>query len=194
MKTIVAVLLAVSITSLGCKEKAMQERKGIITMKGNPLTLLGKGVKVGNSAPDFEVVANDMSAVTLSSYHGKVCIITSVPSLDTSVCDIETRRFNEEAGKLGSDVAVLTISMDLPFAQKRWCGAAGVKNVQTFSDYRDASFGKAYGVLIKELRLLARAVFVVDKKGVIRYIQIVNETASEPNYEAALNAVKGLEK
>jgi len=194
MKKIAVVLLVVSITNLGCKENAMQERRGVITMKGKPLTLLGKGLKVGDSAPDFEVVANDMSAVKFSSYHGKVCIIASVPSLDTSVCDIETRRFNEEAGKLGGDVVVLTISMDLPFAQKRWCGAAGVKNVQTLSDHRDASFGKAYGVLIKELRLLARAVFVVDKNGTIRYIQIVNELASEPNYEAALKAVKGLEK
>ncbi len=185
---IVAILLA------GCKENTMKEPKRTVTMKGNPLTLSGSEVKVGDTAPDFEVVANDMSVVKFSSYHGKVCIITSVPSLDTSVCDIETRRFNEEAGKLGSDVAVLTISMDLPFAQKRWCGAAGVKNVQTLSDHRDASFGKAYGVLIKELRLLARAVFVVDKNGTIRYIQIVNEVASEPNYEAALNAVKGLEK
>ncbi|MFA5252816.1 MAG: thiol peroxidase [Phycisphaerae bacterium] len=172
----------------------MQERKGIITMKGKPLTLLGKGINIGDSAPDFEVTANDMSAVKFSSYRGKMCIICSVPSLDTSVCDIETRRFNEEAGKLGSDVKVLTISMDLPFAQKRWCGAAGVQNVQTLSDYRDASFGNAYGVLIKELRLLARAVFVVDKNGTIRYIQIVNETASEPNYEAVLEAVKVLEK
>jgi thiol peroxidase len=163
-------------------------------MKGNPFTLVGKEVKVGDTAPNFEVVANDMSVVKFSSYRGKICIICSVPSLDTSVCDMETRRFNEEAGKLGSDVAVLTISMDLPFAQKRWCGAAGVKNVQTLSDYREASFGEAYGVLIKELRLLARAVFVVDKKGTIRYIQIVKEVASEPNYEAALNAVKGLEK
>jgi thiol peroxidase len=172
----------------------MQERKGIITMKGKPLTLLGKEVKVGDSAPDCEVTANDMSAVKLSSYRGKVCIICSVPSLDTSVCDVETRRFNEEAGKLGSDVKVLTISMDLPFAQKRWCGAAGVQNVQTLSDYRDASFGKAYGVLIKELRLLARAVFVVDKNGTIRYIQIVKEVATEPDYKAALEVVKGLEK
>ncbi|MBN1392253.1 MAG: thiol peroxidase [Sedimentisphaerales bacterium] len=172
----------------------MEEQKRTVTMKGTPLTLLGKEVKVGDSAPDFEVIANDMSAVRFSSYQGKVCIITSVPSLDTSVCDIETRRFNEEADKLGSDVTVLTISMDLPFAQKRWCGAAGVENVQTLSDYREASFGKAYGVLIKELQLLARAVFVVDKKGTIRYIQIVKETASEPDYEAALNAVKGLEK
>jgi thiol peroxidase len=194
MKTIAVALLLVSVTNLGCKENFMQERKGIITMKGKPVTLVGNEVKLGQKAPDFEVVANDMSAVKLSSYRGKVCIITSVPSLDTSVCDIETRRFNEEAGKLGSDVVVLTISMDLPFAQKRWCGAAGVKNVQTLSDHRDASFGKAYGVLIKELRLLARSVFVVDKGGTIRYIQIVNEVASEPDYEAALKAVKGLEK
>lgn len=172
----------------------MQERKGIITMKGNPLTLVGKEVKVGDSSPDCEVIANDMSAVRLSSYRGKICIITSVPSLDTSVCDMETRRFNEEAGNLGSGVVVLTISMDLPFAQKRWCGAAGVQNVQTLSDYRDASFGKAYGVLIKELRLLARAVFVVDKNGTIRYIQIVREVATEPDYNAVLGAVKGLEK
>jgi thiol peroxidase len=172
----------------------MQERKGVITMKGKPLTLLGNEVKVGDSAPDCEVVTNDMSKVKLSSYRGKICIICSVPSLDTSVCDTETRRFNEEAGKLGSDVKVLTISMDLPFAQKRWCGAAGVQNVQTLSDYRDASFGKAYGVLIKELRLLARAVFVVDKNGTIRYIQLVKEVATEPDYNAVLEAVKGLKK
>jgi thiol peroxidase len=155
---------------------------------------VGNEVKVGQLAPDFEVIDNDMSSVKLSSFRDKVCIICSVPSLDTSVCDKETRRFNEEAGKLGSDVAVLTISMDLPFAQKRWCGAAGVENVQTLSDHRDASFGKAYGVLIKELRLLARAIFVLDKNGTIRYIQIVKELASEPDYEAALRAVKGLEK
>src|SRR4030042_1166408 len=178
MRTIVVLLLSVTVTISGCKENNMQERRGVITMKGNPLTLLGKEVKVGNSAPDFEVVANDMSVVKFSSYQGKVCIITSVPSLDTSVCDMETRRFNEEAGKLGGDVAVLTISMDLPFAQKRWCGAAGVENVQTLSDYREASFGKAYGVLIKDLRLLARAVFVVDKTGVVRYVQVRQEIST----------------
>ncbi|MDD5326818.1 MAG: thiol peroxidase [Phycisphaerae bacterium] len=172
----------------------MEGQKRTVTMKGKPLTLVGKELKVGDAAPDFEVVANDLSAVKLSSFKGKVCIITSVPSLDTAVCDIETRRFNEEAGKLGSDVVVLAISMDLPFAQKRWCGAAGAKNVRTLSDYRDASFGNAYGVLIKELRLLARAVFVLNKDGVIRYIQIVNEIATEPDYNAALEAVKGLKK
>jgi thiol peroxidase len=163
-------------------------------MKGNPLTLVGNEVKVGEPAPDFEVLDNDLKPLKLSSFRGKVCIISSVPSLDTSICDIETRRFNEEAGKLGSDVVVLTISMDLPFAQKRWCGAAGVNNVQTLSDHREASFGKAFGVLIQELRLLARAVFIVDGDGIIRYMQIVNELSSEPDYEAALDAVKGLEK
>jgi thiol peroxidase len=161
-------------------------------MKGKPITLLGETIKVGQKAPDFEVVANDLSPVKLSSFAGKTCIIASVPSLDTSVCDMETHRFNEEAGKLGGDVVVLTISMDLPFAQKRWCGAAGVKNVQTLSDHRDASFGKAYGVLIKDLRLLARAVFVVDKKGIVCYVQIVPEIATEPDYNAVLKAVKEL--
>jgi thiol peroxidase len=168
----------------------MQERKTVVTMKGNPLTLVGKGVKVGETSPDFEVVANDLSAVRLSSFRGKVCLVLSVPSLDTGVCDLQTRKFNEQAKALGGDVVVLTISMDLPFAQKRWCGAAGVENVQTLSDHRKAEFGNAFGVLIKELRLLARAVFVVDAKGVIRYIQIVDELTNEPDYEAALGALK----
>lgn len=170
----------------------MKERKGLITMKGSPLTLVGNEVKVGDAAPDFEVVANDLSLVRLSAFRGKVCIISSVPSLDTAVCDTMTRRFNEEAGKLGDEVAVLTISMDLPFAQKRWCGAAGVNNVQTLSDHRNASFATAYGVLIKKLRLLARAVFVVDKDGVIRHIEVVDELTNEPDYEAVLKAVKRL--
>jgi thioredoxin-dependent peroxiredoxin len=176
----------------GCKENIMEERKGLVTMKGKPVILVGQAIKVGQKSPDFEVTANDLSPVKFSSYAGKVCIIASVPSLDTAVCDIETRKFNEKAAGLGSDVVVLTISMDLPFAQKRWCGAAGIKNVQTLSDYRDASFGNAYGVLIKDLRLLARAVFVVDKKGVVRYLQIVPEIATEPDYEAVLKAAKEL--
>lgn len=170
----------------------MKERTGLVTMKGNPVTLIGDEVRTGQKAPDAELVANDLSAVKLSSFGGKVRIITSVPSLDTPVCDMETRRFNEEAGRLGSDVAVLTVSMDLPFAQKRWCGAAGVQNVRTLSDHRDAGFGKSYGVLIKDLRLLARAVFVVDKDGVVRYQELVREIASEPNYEAALKAARDL--
>ena len=170
----------------------MKEQKRTVTMKGRPLTLMGNEVKTGQQAPDFEVIANDMSSVTLSSFNGKVRIICSVPSLDTSVCDTETRRFNMEAQRLGDDVAVLTISMDLPFAQKRWCGAAGVENVQTLSDHRKAEFSNAFGVLIKELRLLARAVFVVDADGIIRYMQIVNELTDEPDYDAALKAAKEL--
>jgi thiol peroxidase len=167
----------------------MAERPGIITMKGHPLTLMGQEVNVGAQAPDFEVLANDLSPFKLSSLKGKVAIICSVPSLDTPTCDIETRWFNEEAAKLGPDVEVLTISMDLPFAQRRWCGAAGVDRVKTYSDHREAAFGLAYGVLIKELRLLARAVFVVDKAGVLRYVQLVKEVANEPNYDEALKAV-----
>ncbi len=171
------------------EENTMKKQKRTVTMKGKPLTLAGNEIITGQPAPDCEVIANDMTPVNLSSFKGKVCIVCSVPSLDTSVCDMETRRFNKEAGRLGANVVVLTISMDLPFAQKRWCGAAGIKNVQTLSDYRDASFGKAYGVLIKELRLLARAIFVVDKKGIVRYVQIVDELANEPDYDAALEAV-----
>lgn len=188
------VFMAVSIifgTIIGCERSmTMQERKGVITMKGNPLTLTGAEVKVGQKAPDFTVAGNDLSPVRLSSYAGKVLIISSVPSLDTGVCDVMTRRFNEEAGNLGKDVVVLTISMDLPFAQKRWCGAAGVTHVTTLSDYQTADFGNKYGLLIKELRLLARAVLVVDKTGVIRYVQIVPEIATEPDYAAALKAAK----
>ncbi len=168
----------------------MKERAGMITMKGNPLTLIGDELKVGDAAPDVEMLDNDLSSVKLSSFIGKVCVISSVPSLDTPVCDMETRRFNEEAGKLGADVAILTVSMDLPFAQKRWCGAAGVDRLTTLSDHRDAAFGKAYGVLIKELRLLARAVFVVDREGSIQYIQLVKELTEEPDYEPVLDAVK----
>ncbi len=167
----------------------MTERKGIVTFKGGPLTLLGPAPVLGAKAPDVTVLANDLTPVALSSYQGKAVILVTVPSLDTPVCDTETRRFNEEAGKLPG-VKVLTVSMDLPFAQKRWCGAAGVENVQTLSDHRDASLGMAYGLLIKELRLLARAVIVIDKKGVIRYIQVVPEVTQEPDYASALEAAR----
>ncbi len=171
----------------------MAERTGAVTMMGNPMTLAGNEVTVGQKAPDAELVANDLGAAKLSALcQGKVCIIISVPSLDTPVCDTETRRFNEEAGKIGEGLAVLTVSMDLPFAQGRWCGAAGVTNVQTLSDHRRADFGKAYGVLIKDVRLLARAVFVVDKDATIRYMELVKEVTSEPNYDAALSAAKKL--
>lgn len=168
----------------------MKERTGMITMKGNPLTLVGSELKVGDAAPDFTALNNDLSPVKFSSLREKICILSSVPSLDTPVCDMETRRFNEEAGRLSSDIVILTISMDLPFAQKRWCAAAGVNKVQTLSDHRDASFGISYGVLIKEFRLLARAVFLVDRKGIIQYIQLVKEITNEPDYEAILSALK----
>jgi len=165
-----------------------------VTMKGKPLSLTGNEIEVGQRAPQFTAVDNDMKDASLADFSGRVLIINSVPSLDTAVCSKETHRFNEEADHLGSDIKVLTISMDLPFAQKRWCGAEGIKNVVTLSDYRDASFGQAYGVLIKELRLLARAVMVVDAGGVIRYRQLVPEITQEPNYEAALKAARDLVK
>ena len=170
----------------------MSERKGLVTFMGNPLTLIGNEVKVGDTAPDFVALDNNLSPVKLSSFRGKICVLSSVPSLDTPVCDMETRKFNESAGRFGKDIAILTISMDLPFAQKRWCAAAGVNQVQTLSDHREASFGNAFGVLIKELRLLARAVFLVDRKGVIQYVQLVNEVSKEPDYEAVFNALKKL--
>jgi thiol peroxidase len=170
----------------------MKERTGMITMKGTPLTLTGNELKVGDAAPDFIALNNDLSPTEFSSFRGKICILSSVPSLDTPVCDLETRKFNEEASRLGPDVVILTISMDLPFAQKRWCAASGVDKVQTLSDHRDASFGTSYGVLIKELRLLARALFLVDRKGILQYIQVVKEMTSEPDYEAILNALKKL--
>lgn len=170
----------------------MEERSGIITMHGNPLTLLGKELKVGDQAPDVELCDNDLNPVKISSYAGKVCVLSTVPSLDTPVCDMETRRFNQEAAELGDGVVILTVSMDLPFAQKRWCGAAGVDKVVTLSDYREGTFGEAYGVLIKELRLLARAIFVADRDGVIQYVQNVQELSEEPDYGAVVNAIKQL--
>ena len=170
----------------------MEERQKLVTVKGNPVTLVGDPIEVGDHAPDFRVVDNEMNSVNFSSFLGKVLIISSVPSLDTPVCEIETKRFNEEAGRLGKEVQVLTISMDLPFAQKRWCAAAEANNLLTLSDYRHASFGLAWGVLIKELRLLARAVFVVDRKEIVRYVELVKETGMEPDYDAVLAAVKGL--
>lgn len=170
----------------------MNEHSGIITFKGNPFTLLGTQLKVGDKAPDFAVVDNGLAPVTLASSAGKIRIISAVPSLDTPVCDSETRRFNQEAAGLAENVVVLTISLDLPFAQKRWCGAAGIDKVVTLSDYRDRSFGQNYGVLIKELLLLSRAVFIVDASDTIRYIQIVPEVTEEPDYAAVIAAVKGL--
>ncbi len=170
----------------------MQERKGVITFKGNPFTLLGPELKVGDAAPDFTVVDNGLAPVSLATYSGKIKVISAVPSLDTPVCDMETRRFNQESASLPENVAVLTISLDLPFAQKRWCGAAGIDRVTTLSDYQERSFAQAYGVLIKELKLLSRSIFVIDANNTIRYIQHVPEVTSEPDYAAVLAAVRAL--
>jgi thiol peroxidase len=170
----------------------MEERTGVVTFQGNGLTLRGPTLRVGDDAPNVTLLDNDLSPVELSRFKGDITVVSVVPSLDTPVCDAQTRRFNQEATRLGDDVVVLTISMDLPFAQKRWCGAAGVKRVRTLSDHRQAAFGRAWGVLIKELRLLSRAVFVVDPAGNIRYVQIVPEITDPPDYAAALAVVAEL--
>ena len=170
----------------------MTSRPGAVTMHGNPLTLVGNEIKVGDQAPDVTLVNNDLQPVALRDHAGKVRIISTVPSLDTPVCDLQTRRFNSEAAGLGDKVVILTVSMDLPFAQKRWCGAAGVDQVITLSDHREAALGQAYGLLIQELRLLARAVLVVDQSGVVRYVQLVKEISQEPDYEPVLEAARAL--
>lgn len=167
----------------------IQERTGIITLKGNPAVLLGPEVGVGAVAPDFTVVDNAMQPVTLADSQGKIRLIATVPSLDTAVCDTMTRKFNQDCAALPADVVVDTISLDLPFAQKRWCGNAGIDRVRTLSDYRERSFALAYGLLCKELMLLARAVLIVDRQGIIAYRQIVPEVTDEPDYTQALQAV-----
>ena len=165
-----------------------EERNNIVTFKGNPATLLGPDIKVGDPAPDFRVVDNSLQAVTLASNLGKVQLITVVPSLDTPVCDTMTRKFNAKAAQLPESVVVLTVSVDLPFAQKRWCGNAGIDKIRTVSDYQERSFGLNYGLLLKELKLLARAVFIIDRSGKVAYREIVKEVTAEPDYEAALAA------
>src|SRR5499426_2132838 len=170
-----------------------ESRANAVTLRGNPVTLVGPEIKAGQPAPDFTAVDNSLAPVKLSDAKGKVLILSAVPSLDTPVCDTETRRFNTEAGKLPGGVEVWTISMDLPFAQKRWCGAAGVSSVKTLSDFRERAFGPAYGVEIKDgpiAGLTARAVFVVGKDGKVKHVEYVKEIGSEPNYDAALAAAK----
>ncbi|WP_270941068.1 thiol peroxidase [Romboutsia lituseburensis] len=159
-----------------------------VTFQGAPLTLEGTQVKVGDTAPNFTVVGNDLNPVSLNDTKGKR-VFLSVPSIDTAVCDMEVRKFNTEASKL-NNVEVYTISMDLPFAQARWCGAAGIENVKTVSDYKDREFGKNYGVYINELGLLSRAVFVIDENNKVVYVEYLQEITEEPNYEAVLNALK----
>ena len=164
-----------------------------VTFKGNAVTLAGAELKAGQGAPDFTAVDTNLQPVRIGDGRGKVLILSAVPSLDTPVCETETRRFNEEVAKLGDGVEVWTISMDLPFAQKRWCSTTGVRHVKTLSDFRDRSFGQRYGVAIQDgplAGLNARAVFVVGKDGKIRHAEYVSDITKEPNYEAALSAAK----
>jgi thiol peroxidase len=165
------------------------ERPGATTLRGNPLTVLGPALKPGEKAPDFKAVDDSLKDVNLAGTGNGIRIFSVVPSLDTPVCDAQTKRFNEEAGKL-PDVKIYTFSMDLPFAQKRWCGAYGVDNVKMVSDHRDGSFGQAYGTLIKDLRIMSRAIFVIDKNNLIRHVEYVKEVADHPDYEAALSAAR----
>jgi len=162
------------------------ERKGIVTVKGNPLTLVGQEVRVGDKAPGFIVLDGELKEAGLKDFAGKIKVISVTPSLDTPVCDLQARRFNQEAAKLPEEVVILNISMDLPFAISRFCTAAGIDRVKAYSDHRDASFGSAYGVLIRELRLLARSIFIIDKGDVVRYREIVPELTTHPDYDKAL--------
>ena len=166
------------------------ERPGATTMRGNPLTLVGPELKPGDAAPDFNLVDGSLKPVTLRDTGNHVRIISVIPSLDTPVCDAQTKRFNEEAAKL-QGVDIITVSMDLPFAQKRWCGAFGVDKVKMLSDHKEASFGSNYGTLIKDLRIESRAIFVIDPENKIRHAEYVKEVADFPNYEAALTAARG---
>ena len=170
----------------------MEKRTGVITFAGGPLTLVGPEIKVGQQAPDFTVLNNELQPKTLADFEGKIKVISVVPSLDTGVCDAQTRWFNQDATKLSDDVVVLTVSMDLPFAQARWCGAAGVENVITLSDHKDASFGQNYGFLIEELRLLARGVVVIDKNDKVTYVEMVPEVTNSVNFDGVIEAVKEL--
>ena len=169
-------------------------RSGVITFKGAPLTLAGNEVKAGQAAPDFKLnfFEGGMKAISLADVKGKPTIISVVPSLDTAVCAMQTKKFNDQLAALGDKVNALTVSMDLPFAMNRFCGAESIKNMKVGSDYQDRNFGKSYGMLIEELKLLARGVFVLDANGKVVYAETVPEVASEPNYDAALNALKGL--
>lgn len=170
------------------------ERNNVVTMKGSPLTLLGKEVRSGDSAPDFKALDQALKEVSLNDFKGKIVVIAAVPSLDTPVCDLQIKRFNDEAAKLSKDIKVLFVSMDLPFAQKRFCQEFSIKKVVTLSDHRDADFGMKYGVLIKELRLLSRAVFVIDSSGKVAYVEYVKELGHQPNYDAVLETIAKITK
>jgi len=168
------------------------ERPNGTKFQGNPLTLIGPEIRVGDKVPAFTVRTQDLKPFTLEDTKGKIRLFSAVPSLDTPVCDAETRRFNVEAAKLGDKVEIITVSLDLPFAQKRWCAAAGIDKIKVVSDYYDRSFSQAFGTLIKELHLSSRAIFVVDDKDVVRYVEYVPEVTTHPDYDRALSAMKAL--
>ncbi len=168
----------------------LPQKKELVSAKGKPLTLLGPELKVGDKAPEFQVVDNSLNPVKLSDFKGKVVLLSVTPSVDTGICDLQAKRFNKMATEVSGDVVILNISVDLPFALARWCGATGSDKIKTLSDYQDWNFGLQYGLLIKETRLLARSVWIIDKKGVIQYIQIVPELPTEPNYDEAFQALK----
>jgi thiol peroxidase len=167
-----------------------QKRTGIVTFKKQPMTLIGPDIKPGDKAPDFRVVKSDLSPVTLADSKGKVRLISVIPSIDTPICHAQTRRFNEEAANLPDNVEILTISVDLPFAMRRWRAAEGIDRVQLLSDYQEHSFGRNYGVLIDELKLLARAIFVVDANDTVVYREIVSDIGEHPLYGQALDAAR----
>ena len=169
-----------------------KETLGGVTIQGNPLTIIGDQLSVGDKAPEFSLTSNGMQPVTLADSAGKVRVLSVIPSLDTGICDAQTRRMNEEATGLGDDVVVLTVSAEHPFNQKRWCGAAGIENVQVLSDHQDMNFGAAYGTYIKEWRLEQRAMMVIDQNDVVRYVEYVPEVAQHPDYDGALAAVKDI--
>ncbi|MBI4285438.1 MAG: thiol peroxidase [Chloroflexi bacterium] len=169
----------------------MDESKRSVAMKGKRLSLEGPELKVGQKAPDFKLIATDMSEVRLADSRGKVRLLSVVVSLDTPVCDLQTQKFEQEASQV-KDVIIYTISMDLPFAQARYCSAHDIKNLKTLSDHREAAFGAAYGVLIKELRLLGRAIFIVDSADMLRYVEYVKEVTQHPDYDKALAALKNI--
>lgn len=170
----------------------MDKNKEKVTFAGNPVTLVGKEIKPGDKAPAFTAINQELKPVKLADYNGKVIILSVFPSIDTGVCAAQTRRFNKEAADLSDDIVILTLSNDLPFALKRFCGAEGINQVVTLSDHRDVEFGTNYGFLIEELRLLTRGVVVIDKAGVVKYVEFVPEITNEPNYDSALKAAKEL--
>ncbi len=166
------------------------ERNNLVKMGGTPVTLVGNPIKVGDAAPDFTVLTPEMKTVSLSDFKGKIVLISAAPSIDTPVCDLQATRFNQEAAALPDDVQILNITVDLPFALSRYCAAKGIDKILTLSDHRDLSFGNAYGVVVKEFRLLARSLFLIDKNGIVCYFELVSDIKNHPNYEKALAEIK----